>query len=86
MRLLLVFLLLHFSSQISAQGILDGIRIVNSVHDEQNPLLSPDGQTLYFTLATIPGTFSEKRSRRYLVFPESRKRLVSPRARRFGPE
>lgn len=61
MRLLLVFLLLHFSCQISAQGILDGIQVVNSVHDEQNPLLSPDGQTLYFTIGNHPDNIFGKK-------------------------
>lgn len=32
----------------------DGFQIVNTVRDEQNPVISPDGRTLYVTIANHP--------------------------------
>ena len=61
MRVPIVFVFLHFCSLLSAQSIQQGLQVVNSLYDEQNPLLSPDGQTLYFTIGNHPGNITGKK-------------------------
>lgn len=55
MRGLYVFLFLLFAFGASAQIAF------NSSFDEQSPVLTPDGSTLYFTIAGHPSNFSSKR-------------------------
>lgn len=51
---LLVFLFLVISSTLFAQGVKNPFQGVNSPYDEQNPVLSPDGTTLFFTIGNHP--------------------------------
>lgn len=46
-------ILLSFSFTVLSQSS-DEFKLVNSVYDEQNPVISPDGKTLYFTRANHP--------------------------------
>jgi OmpA-OmpF porin, OOP family len=39
----------------------ESFSLVNSAYDEQNPVLSPDGQTLFFTIANHPQNTAGKR-------------------------
>ena len=61
MRLLLLVLFLNFSPLLWAQGAQEGLRSVNSSYDEQNPVLSPDGQTLFFTIGNHPSNAGGKK-------------------------
>lgn len=54
MRLLTSFTLLIFSIGLFAQSSPEQFRFINSGYDEQNPVLSPDGQTLFFTIGNHP--------------------------------
>jgi OmpA-OmpF porin, OOP family len=54
MRLWLFFTFVGFSTVLRAQSTAEIFQRVNSVYDEQNPVLSPDGQTLYFTVGNHP--------------------------------
>jgi outer membrane protein OmpA-like peptidoglycan-associated protein len=52
-----LFFILFFNSSYSQTGRYQVLGIgpkINSAYDEQSPILSPDGQTLYFTLAKHP--------------------------------
>ena len=51
---LLVFLFLIMSPVLLAQGLQEPFQVVNSAYDEQNPVLSPDGATLFFTIGNHP--------------------------------
>jgi OOP family OmpA-OmpF porin len=58
MRLTIYFLLISWA--LSAQ-VLDPFREVNSPFDEQNPVISPDGQTLFLTIANHPQNIGGRR-------------------------
>lgn len=61
MRLRLFFLLLSFSPAVWAQVLQEKFQPVNSAYDEQNPVLSPDGQTLFFTIGNHPENTAGKK-------------------------
>jgi OOP family OmpA-OmpF porin len=61
MRPFLVSVFLSLSSALSAQNIPDTFRAVNSPYDEQNPVLSPDGKTLFFTIGNHPSNTGGKK-------------------------
>jgi OmpA-OmpF porin, OOP family len=62
MRLVFILIFLHSFSTLSAQPIpADAFKPVNSAYDEQNPLVSPDGSTLFFTISNHPGNVGGKR-------------------------
>lgn len=50
MRTRLALLLIFFFTQLAGQRV-DPLQPLNSSLDEQNPVLSPDGKTLYFTIS-----------------------------------
>lgn len=52
---LLLFISFYSFSQISP------LALVNSTYDEQNPVLSPDGKTLYLTIANHPQNIAGKK-------------------------
>lgn len=54
MRLLTFFPLLIFSIVLCAQSNHEQLQPINSGYDEQNPVLSPDGQTLFYTIGNHP--------------------------------
>src|SRR5262245_29786492 len=55
MRLYLFFGLLIVTQSLSAQRLSNSsFQLVNSPHDELNPVISPDGRTLYVTIANHP--------------------------------
>lgn len=59
------FLFFIFCSSLSyllcAQSIQETLHAVNSAYDEQNPVLSPDGKTLYFTVSNHPSNVGGKK-------------------------
>lgn len=57
MRLLIIILSV-VSPALFAQSQEAYLRLVNSPYDEQSPVISPDGQTLYFTVGNHPGNIS----------------------------
>lgn len=57
-RLFFCFFLLNCPATLPAQHVQDLLRPVNSAYDEKSPLLSPDGQTLYFTVGNHPGNIN----------------------------
>ncbi|MEX2232582.1 MAG: OmpA family protein [Cyclobacteriaceae bacterium] len=61
MRLFISLIFLNASSLLWAQSIQEKFRAVNSAYDEQNPVLSPDGQTLYFTIGNHPSNSGGKK-------------------------
>lgn len=61
MRFLGLMCCLIFSPVLWAQSIQETLQVVNSVFDEQNPVLSPDGQTLFFTISNHPSNVGGKR-------------------------
>lgn len=62
MRLFFSFVLIVSSFTLSAQVLnSDSFRSVNSFFDEQNPMISPDGQTLFFTVGNHPSNVGGKR-------------------------
>ena len=54
MRISLLLFFLTFSHVVPAQRVQDIFRALNSPYDEQNPVLSPDGQTLFLTISNHP--------------------------------
>ncbi len=50
----LALILLILPSLLSAQSTQEKLRIVNSRYDEKNPVLGPDGNTLFFTISNHP--------------------------------
>jgi OmpA-OmpF porin, OOP family len=62
MRLVLVFTLLFLHTFLDAQVISnESFNTINSHYDEKNPVLTPDGKTLYFTIANHPSNIGGKR-------------------------
>lgn len=62
MRFFLLIVLLNFSHTLWAQRFNGKIfQAVNSAYDEQNPVLSPDGKTLFFTIGNHPVNAGGKR-------------------------
>jgi OOP family OmpA-OmpF porin len=55
MRLYLFFWLTIITQTLSAQRLSNtSFELVNSAHDELNPVISPDGRTLYLTISNHP--------------------------------
>ncbi len=50
----LIFSVLFLVSIVSFSQFIDPFELVNSIYDEQSPIISPDGRTLYFTRAKHP--------------------------------
>lgn len=62
MRLFLTLVLLITFRFLSAQWLdNNSFRLVNSSYDEQDPVISPDGQTLYFTIGNHPQNMGGKK-------------------------
>ncbi|HEY9486846.1 MAG TPA: OmpA family protein [Chryseosolibacter sp.] len=61
MRLLVSVPFMIFSSVLLAQSGQEALQAVNSPYDEQNPVLSPDGQTLFFTVGNHPSNMGGKK-------------------------
>ena len=61
MRCLLFAFCFFASTLLRAQNIPETVGSVNSTYDEQNPVLSPDGMTLYFTVGNHPSNIGEKK-------------------------
>ncbi|MEX1239843.1 MAG: OmpA family protein [Cyclobacteriaceae bacterium] len=61
MRHLLIALFLIFSHVLFAQRVQDIFRSLNSPYDEQNPVISPDGQTLFLTIGNHPSNTGGKK-------------------------
>lgn len=61
MRHFLLFLFLIFSHVLFAQRVQDIFRSLNSPYDEQNPVISPDGQSLFVTIGNHPSNMGGKR-------------------------
>jgi OmpA-OmpF porin, OOP family len=61
MRFVSFLSLLLSASVVAAQNIQETFRAVNSSYDEQNPVLSPDGQTLFFTIGNHPENVGGKK-------------------------
>jgi OmpA-OmpF porin, OOP family len=58
---LLVFIFSLISPMLLAQGMQESLRAVKSGYDEQNPVLSPDGKTLFFTIGNHPSNIGGKK-------------------------
>ncbi|MEY4929404.1 MAG: hypothetical protein RI909_128, partial [Bacteroidota bacterium] len=56
----LVFLLVVINTMSYAQTV-DSFSNINSPFDEQNPVVSPDGKTLYLTIAKHPQNVGGKK-------------------------
>ena len=55
MRRYLLFGLFIFTQTLQAQKLSnESFQLVNSAHDELNPVISPDGRTLYLTIGNHP--------------------------------
>jgi OmpA-OmpF porin, OOP family len=62
MRLLLLISLLFVQSILKAQLFSsESIKSVNSLYDELNPVIAPDGNTIYFTIANHPSNIGGKK-------------------------
>jgi OmpA-OmpF porin, OOP family len=62
MRLIFSFAVALCSSTLMAQVLnSDSFKPVNSFFDEQNPIISPDGQTLFFTVSNHPSNIGGKK-------------------------
>ncbi len=62
MKLLLSILLFSFTAETFAQRVISApFKLVNSVHDEQSPAITPDGKALYFTVANHPENINGKK-------------------------
>lgn len=61
MRCLVFFFSILSSTVLSAQSLQETLRSVNSSYDEQNPVLSPDGMSLYFTVGNHPSNIGGKK-------------------------
>ena len=58
---LLCFFFNVFISALWAQSAQENIQAINSIYDEQNPVLSPDGETLYLTIGNHSSNIGGKR-------------------------
>ena len=58
---LCVFIFSLISPMLLAQEMQESVRAVNSGYDELNPVLSPDGKTLYFTVGNHPSNVGGKK-------------------------
>lgn len=61
MRFLFFIFCVSLSQWLCAQSIQETLGAVNSAYDEQNPVLSPDGKVLYFTVSNHPANVGGKR-------------------------
>lgn len=62
MRLSIICVLVLFTEFISAQGLSNNsFQWINSVYDEQDPVISPDGTTLYITIGNHPQNIGGKK-------------------------
>ena len=61
MRCLLFIFCFTVSHVLWSQSIQETLRSVNSAYDEQNPVLSPDGMTLYITIGNHPSNAGGKK-------------------------
>ena len=62
MRLLLTASLIILTSCLCAQEVSNqSFQLVNSLYDEQNPIIAPDGKTLFFTLGNHPKNVGGKK-------------------------
>jgi OmpA-OmpF porin, OOP family len=62
MRLVVTASLFLFVSCLLAQEVPDmSFQLVNSLYDEQNPIVTPDGQTLFFTVSNHPKNIGGKK-------------------------
>lgn len=62
MRLFFSFVAIVCFSTLTAQVLnSDSFKPVNSFFDEQNPIISPDGQTLFFTVSNHPSNIGGKK-------------------------
>jgi OOP family OmpA-OmpF porin len=62
MRPLSAFVFLFFCSSIHAQVVnIDSFRLLNSVYDEQHPVISPDGKTMFLTISNHPQNIGGKK-------------------------
>ncbi|HEY9490092.1 MAG TPA: OmpA family protein [Chryseosolibacter sp.] len=61
MRFSLFIFFLISSTTLWAQSSQEMFKAVNSSFDEQNPVLSPDGQTLFFTIGNHPSNIGGKK-------------------------
>src|SRR5690349_19908168 len=61
MRFFAFIFFLISSNTLLAQNIQETLRMLNSAYDEQNPVLSPDGSTLYFTIGNHPMNIGGKK-------------------------
>jgi OmpA-OmpF porin, OOP family len=59
MKYFLILALLISFSALSQSA--DPLALINSPYDEQNPVISPDGKTLYFTIANHPENIGGKK-------------------------
>ncbi|MCI0752100.1 MAG: OmpA family protein [Flammeovirgaceae bacterium] len=59
MRFLIFLLSISLSTQ--AQLATDPFQLINSPYDEQNPVISPDGNTLFFTIGNHPQNVGGKK-------------------------
>jgi OOP family OmpA-OmpF porin len=58
--LLIIFFPVSFPAFSQGQGA-EQFQVVNTPYDEQNPVLSPDGNTLYFTIGNHPANTAGKK-------------------------
>jgi outer membrane protein OmpA-like peptidoglycan-associated protein len=61
MRSLLIFVPFVFVNSLTAQVSNNTFKLVNSLYDEQNPVISPDGSTLFFTVGNHPKNIGGKK-------------------------
>lgn len=54
MRIWFLILIFALPPALWAQDIHDALAAINSRYDEQNPVISPDGNTIYFTVGNHP--------------------------------
>lgn len=61
MRFRSLIVSLFLLSALHAQDMREPLRLINSPYDEQNPVLSPDGNTLFFTIGNHPSNIGGKK-------------------------
>ncbi len=59
--LTVMFYLIGYLNQSAFGQVSDGLKLVNSIYDEQNPVVSPDGKVMYFTIANHPQNIGGKK-------------------------